>query len=170
MNNNIKENFTNISIPQLSIPPIPNIDDINIDICDETAKLINNSIIPPLNTATSTLISGINDVSINVRSGIITSLSGIDTIVSISTNGINTGISAINNSSKIINKSVTFFKSIFNVNTFFDFIKTIISFMLLTIIPNDQISNVSWYSTLTIYFLIFIFIISPIISLIFLFL
>jgi len=170
MNNNIKENFTNISIPKLSIPPIPNIDDINIDICDETTKLINNSIIPPLNSTTSTIISGINDMSKGIRTGIITSMTGIDTVVSISTNGINTGINAINNSSKIINKSVSFFKSIFNVNTFVDFIKTIISFMLLTIIPDDQISNVSWYSTLIIYFLIFIFIISPIISLIFLFL
>ena len=157
MNNNIKENFTNI--PQISIPSIPNINDINIDICDQTSKLINNNIIPPLNNATSTLISEINKASTNIRTGIITSVSGIDTAVSTSTNSINTCIDAINHSSKTINKVVNFFESIFNVDTFFDFIKTIISFMLLTIIPNDQITNVSWYSTLTIYLLIFIFII-----------
>jgi hypothetical protein len=97
-------------------------------------------------------------------------MSGIDIAVSASTNGINTCIDTINQSSKTMNKVIIFFESIFNVNTFFDFIKTIISFMLLTIIPNDQIINVAWYSTVTIYLLIFIFIISPIISLIFLFL
>lgn len=170
MNNNIEESFINISIPQLSIPSVPNINDVNIDICDQTAKLINKSIIPPLNNATSTLISGINKASSGIRSGIITSMSGIDTAVSASTNGINTCIDTINQSSKTMNKVIIFFESIFNVNTFFDFIKTIISFMLLTIIPNDQIINVAWYSTVTIYLLIFIFIISPIISLIFLFL
>jgi type III secretory pathway component EscU len=167
MNNNIKENFIDIKIPPLSIPPVPNVNNVNIDICDQTARLINNSIIPPLNTATSTIISGINRVSTDIRTGIITSMGGIDIAVSTSTNGINTCIDAINHSSTAINKVVTFFESIFNVNTFFDFIKTFITFILLTIIPDDQIPNVTWYATLTIYLLIFIFIISPIISLIF---
>jgi len=170
MNNNIEESFINISIPQLTIPPVPNVNDVNIDICNQTSELINKSIIPPLNNATSTLISGINKASTDIRSGIITSMSGIDTVVSASTGGINTCIDAINQSSKTMNKVIVFFESIFNVNTFFDFIKTFISFMLLTVIPNDQITNVAWYATLTIYLLIFIFIISPIISLIFLFL
>lgn len=170
MNNNIKESFINIPIPQLSIPSVPNVNDVNIDVCDQTAKLINNGIIPPLNNATSTLIYKINKVSIGIRSGIITSISGIDTAVNASTNGINTCIDTINQSSKTMNKVIVFFESIFNVNTFFDFIKTVISFMLLTVIPNDQITNVSWYATLTIFLLIYIFIISPIISLIFLFL
>jgi flagellar biosynthesis protein FlhB len=170
MNNNIKENFIDIKIPPLSIPSIPNQNDVNIDICDQTSKLINTSIIPPLNNATSTVISGINKASTDIRSGIITSMTGIDTAVSASANGINTCIDAINNSSKSINKVLSFLESIFNVNTFFDFVKTLISFILLTVIPNDQITNVAWYATLTIYFLIYIFIISPIISLIFLFL
>lgn len=168
MNNNIKENF--IDIPEISIPPVKNFNDVPIDICDQTAKLINNRIIPPLNIATRNIISDINEASTKIRTGIITSMSGIDIAVSTSTNSINICIDAINNSSKTINQVVTFFESIFNVNTFFDFIKTIISFMILTIIPIDQKTNVSWYSTLTIYFLIYIFIISPIISLIFLFL
>lgn len=169
MNNNIKENFIDIKIPSLSIPPVPDQKDVNIDICDQTAKLINNSIIPPLNTATRTVISGINGVSRDIRTGIITSMGGIDVAVSTSTNGINTCIDAINNSSAAINKVVTFFESIFNVNTFFDFVKTFVTFVLLTIIPDDQIPNVTWYATFSIYLLIFIFIISPIISLIFLF-
>lgn len=169
MNNNIKENFINMTIPPLTLPPVPNVNNVNVDICNQTAGLINNNIVPPLNTATRNVITGINTASTNMRTAIITSMGGIDTAVSTSTNGINTCIDAINDSSAAINKVVTFFEKIFNVNTFFDFVKTVVTFILLMVIPDDQIPNVTFWASFSIYLLIFIFIISPIISLIFLF-
>ena len=166
MNNNIKENFINITIPQVP----DNIRDVPVNICEQTANILNRSIIPPLNRSISDIINIINTASTNIRRGIIEAMKGIDTAVSASTNGINVSIDAINQSSKTINKVVTFFGSIINVNTFFDFMKTIITFMLLTVIPSSEIPNVSLYASLTIYLIIFIFILSPIITLMFVFL
>lgn len=162
--------MTTINIPSFNIPSIPNVNDVTIDICNQTSQFINGKVIPPLNSSTKTIIEELNVVSTGIRSGILKSMNGIDTAVEVSVEGINTSIDAINSSTKNLNKVLLFLQSIIKTDTVIETIKTIISLIILMSIPPDQIHNVTLYTNFVFYFFVFIIFISPILSIVFLFL
>ncbi len=164
-----REEFINV-LPTFNIPKIPNQDNVQVDVCDQASKLMNQKITPQLNSAMKKIIDGLNTSSTQIRSVIIQGLGGIDTAVEISVNGINTGIDVINDSTKNLNKVLVFLQSLVNTDSLVNTIKTIISLLVLMHIPPGQVHNVTYYTNAIFYFLFFIFILSPILTLIFLFL
>jgi hypothetical protein len=162
--------MSTINIPTFNIPHIPNVNDVTVDICNQTSQLINKKVIPPLNSSTKKIIEGLNIASTEIRSGILKSMSGIDTAVQISVEGINTSIDVINNSTKNLNKVLLFLQSLINTDTLIDTVKTIISLLVLVNIPPDQINNVTFYTNCIFYFFVFIIFVGPLLSIVFLFL
>lgn len=164
-----REEFINV-LPTFNIPKIPSQDNVQVDVCDQVSKLMNQKISPQLNMVVKKIIEGLNTSSTEIRSGILQGLGGIDTAVELSVNGINTGIDVINDSTKNLNKVLVFLQSIINTDGLINTIKTIISLLILLHIPPGQVENVTYYTNAIFYFFIFIFFISPILTLIFLFL
>jgi hypothetical protein len=159
--------MASIDIPTFNIP---NVNDITVDICNQSSQLINNNIIPTLNSSVKKNINRLNISSMDINAGILNSTRVFDDVVQISVEGINTSIDAINNSTKKINKVLSFLQTLIKTNTFFDTLKTIISLSILSNIPPDKISEVTNYTNYVIYFIFFSIFVSPILSIIFLFL
>jgi hypothetical protein len=140
----------------------------NMDLCSPLSTTINN-VINPINNIESQIGSVLNDALSNIRNGIINAGGGIDDALISTINGINKGIDGVNNAQSSINKFISLF-NIFSGTSIIDFIKSIISLVLLNTLPVAEFENITIYVAYIFFVLIFIFIISPILCLILLFL
>jgi hypothetical protein len=136
-----------------------------IDICKPIESIINNNIKDPLNTFFKDCASNINTATSAVKSGIVTCVGGVDDILSQSTKGVNTAIKEINNIAGIFPKTINFFLGFFTENVL-DFIKSVISLIIVYTVPSSLFYDLSFYTSLTLIILIFVFIIFPILCII----
>ena len=157
----ITENFENI-IPTINIPTFPVIDNVNIDMCNQITIILNNVLIPFFNKIPVDIIKGLNITSNGIRTGTVAVAKGLDDTGSLGIKAVNDSIAVLNESMEGFVKIVSFMNSLFTVNNFFDLIITIISFILLAIVPSSQIQNISFYAGLIFYGIIVYYFVSPI--------
>jgi len=146
---------------------ISDVNDVNIDICDQTASFINNQVLPVFNPLFHDLMNSVTRANSIIRDGVINASKGIDIITNVGTRAINTGVNTLNDSTKTINNLLVTISSIFNVNSFFDFLRLIISLMIISVVPSNQINNLSFYVTIILYSLIFIIFVFPVLFIFF---
>lgn len=163
-----KEEFINI-MPPFFIPPILQ-NDVQVDVCDQTSKLINQKISSQINSSVKNTIEGLNSSSTNIRSEILSALGSVDQALGIGVDQINISIDSINNSTKTLNKVLVFLQDLVKTGSLVDTIKTLISIIILSHIPPNQLQNVTYYTNAIFYFFIITLFVSPILSILFLFL